>query len=164
MSLCNLNEAIFIFQSEMAVTWIVCQSGQHSVSFTRIFFPFHTSLYFITKILFSSVRFGHSVVSDSLRPHEPQHARLPCPSLSLRVRSDSCPLSQWCYLTILFFATLFSLSLFFFSLPPSSLFALNLSQHQGLFQWVSSLYQVAKVLELQLQHQSFQWIFRTDLL
>ena len=44
--------------------------------------------------------------------------------------------------------------------PP----ALNLSQHQGLFQWVSSLYQVAKVLEFQLQHQSFQWTPRTDLL
>ena len=40
----------------------------------------------------------------------------------------------------------------------------NLSQHQGLFKWVSSSHQVAKVLELQLQHQSFQWIFRTDLL
>ena len=44
---------------------------------------------------------------------------------------------------------------------PSPL-APNLSQHQGLFQWVSSSHQVAKVLELQLQHQSFQWIFRTD--
>ena len=43
--------------------------------------------------------------------------------------------------------------------PPSPP-ALSLSQHQGLFQWVSSLHQVAKVLELQLQHQSFQWIFR----
>ena len=42
--------------------------------------------------------------------------------------------------------------------PP----AFNLSQHQGLFQWVSSLDQMAKVLELQLQHQSFQWIFRID--
>ena len=40
----------------------------------------------------------------------------------------------------------------------------NLSQHQGLFQWVSSSHQVARVLEIQLQHQSFQWIFRTDLL
>ena len=40
----------------------------------------------------------------------------------------------------------------------------NLSQHQGLFKWVSSLHQVAKVLEFQLQHQSFQWIFRTDFL
>ena len=46
--------------------------------------------------------------------------------------------------------------------PPSS--ALNLSQNQGLFRWVSSSHQVAKVLELQLQHQSFQWIFRTDFL
>ena len=44
--------------------------------------------------------------------------------------------------------------------PP----AFNLSQNQGLFQWVSSSHQVAKVLEFQLQHQSFQWIFRTDFL
>ena len=44
--------------------------------------------------------------------------------------------------------------------PP----ALNLSQNQGLVQWVSSLHQVAKVLEFQLQHQSFQWTPRTDLL
>ena len=43
-------------------------------------------------------------------------------------------------------------------LLPSSPPALNLSQCQGLFQWVSCLHQVAKVLELQLQHQSFQWI------
>ena len=43
--------------------------------------------------------------------------------------------------------------------------ALNLSQHQGLFKWVSSSHQVAKVLEFQLQqHQSLQWIFRTDFL
>ena len=42
--------------------------------------------------------------------------------------------------------------------------ALNLSQHQGLLKWVSLLHQVAKVLEFQLQHQSFQWIFRTDFL
>ena len=44
--------------------------------------------------------------------------------------------------------------------PP----AFNLSQHQGLFQWVSSSHQVAKVLEFQLQHQSFQWILRIDFL
>ena len=44
--------------------------------------------------------------------------------------------------------------------PP----ALNLSQHQGLFQWVSPSHQVAKVLEFQLQHQSFKWTPRTDLL
>ena len=50
--------------------------------------------------------------------------------------------------------------------PPLSLAppAFNLSQQQGLFQWVSSLYHVAKVLGLCLQHQSFQWTFRTDFL
>ena len=52
----------------------------------------------------------------------------------------------------------------FHSLSSLSPPAFNLSQHQGLFQWVSSSHQVAKVLELQLQHQSFQWIPRTDLL
>ena len=49
-------------------------------------------------------------------------------------------------------------------LSSPSLPASNISQHQGLFQWVNSLHQVAKVLEFQLYHQSFQWIFRTDLL
>ena len=44
--------------------------------------------------------------------------------------------------------------------PP----AFDLSQHQGFFKWVSSSHQVAKVLEFQLQHQSFQWLFRTDFL
>ena len=44
--------------------------------------------------------------------------------------------------------------------PPT----LNLSQQQGLFKWVSTLHHVAKVLEFQLQHQSFQWTPRTDLL
>ena len=50
--------------------------------------------------------------------------------------------------------------------PLSSPFppVFNLSQDQGLFKWVSSSHQVAKVLEFQLQHQSFQWIFRTDFL
>ena len=50
------------------------------------------------------------------------------------------------------------------SLSSPSPAAFNLSQHQGLFQWLSSSHQVAKVLELQLQQQSFQWIFRTDFL
>ena len=47
--------------------------------------------------------------------------------------------------------------------PPSPS-AFNLSQHQGLSQWVSPLHQVAKVLEVQLQYQSFQWLFRLDFL
>ena len=52
----------------------------------------------------------------------------------------------------------------FHPLLSPSLPALYLSQHQGLFQWVSSSHQVAKALEFQLQHHSFQWIPRTDLL
>ena len=74
-----------------------------------------------------------------------------CPSLSPGVCSNSYPLSQWCHPTISSFAIPF---------PP----AFNLSQHQDLFQWVTCSHQVAKVLEFQLQHQSFQWIFRTDFL
>ena len=46
---------------------------------------------------FSSVQFSCSVMSDSLRPHESQHARLTCPSPTPRVHSNSCPSSQWCH-------------------------------------------------------------------
>ena len=98
-----------------------------------------------------SVQFSCSVVSDSLQPHEPQHIRPSCPSPTPRVHPNPCPLSWWCHPTILSSDVPFS---------P----AFNLSQHQGLFKWVSSSHQVAKVLELQLQHQSFQWTHRTDLL
>ena len=84
---------------------------------------------------------SHSVMSDSLRPYGLQPARLPCPSLSPGACSNSCSLSWWCHPTI-------SSSV----IPFSS--ALNLSQYQGLFQWVGSSHQVVKVLQLQLQHQS----------
>ena len=47
--------------------------------------------------ILSSFQFSHSVVSGSLRPHESQHARLPCPSLTAGVHSDSCPSSQCCH-------------------------------------------------------------------
>ena len=175
------------------------------------------------------------VVSDSLRPHGLQHSRLPCPSLSLEVCSNSCPLSQlfasggqtigasasalvlpmstqgWFPLGLtglISLQTQFS-SVQFSSVAQSCLTlcdpmdcntpgfpvlhqllelaqihvyqisdaiqpshplsspsppAFNLSQHQGLFQWVSSSHQVAKVLGFQLQHKYFQWIFRTDFL
>ena len=99
----------------------------------------------------SSVQFSCSVVSDSLRPHEPKHTVKPpvhhqllestqthvhCVSNAIQ---PSHPLSS----------------------PSASAF--SLSQHQGLFQWVSSSNQGAKVLKLQL-HQSFQWTFGVDFL
>ena len=78
-----------------------------------------------------------------------QHARPPCASPTPRVYPNSCPLVGD---AIQPSHPLSSPS------PP----ALNLSQYQGLFKWVSSSHQVAKVLEFQLQHQSFQWTPRTD--
>ena len=50
--------------------------------------------------MFNSVQFSHSVMSDSLRPHELQHTRLPCPSTTPRVHPNLCPLCQWCHPTI----------------------------------------------------------------
>ena len=70
-----------------------------------------------TKVrLVSSVQFSRSVVSDSLRPHESQHARPPCPSPTPRVHSNSCPSSQWCHPAI-------SSSVVAFSSCPQSLLA-----------------------------------------
>ena len=86
-------------------------------------------------------------MSDCLRPHGLQHARPPCPSPLPEFTQTHV---HWVGDTIQPFHSLSSPS------PP----AFNLSQHQGFFTWVTS-YQVAKVLEFQLQHQSFQWIFRT---
>ena len=96
--------------------------------------------------------FSHSVMSDSLRPHGLQLpcTRLPCPSLSPWVCSNACPLSQWSRPTT-------SSSVVPFSYSPSF-------QHQDLFQWIGSSHQEAKVLEPQLRHQSFQWIFKANFL
>ena len=77
----------------------------------------------------SSGQFSHSVVSSSLWPHGLPHDRPPCPSPTPRVYSNSCPLNRWCHPTI-------SSSV----VPFSS--CLQSSQHQGLFQGVSSLHQV----------------------
>ena len=90
-------------------------------------------------------------MSDSLRLQGLQHARPPCPSPTPRAHSTHV---HHVGAAIQPFHPLLSPS------PPT----FNLSQHQGLFKWVSSLHQVAKVLEFQLQHQSFQWTPRTDLL
>ena len=93
----------------------------------------------------------HSVVFYSLQPHGLQHDRLPfhhqLPELA---QTHVCWLSD--------------------AIPPShplsspSPPAFNHSEHQNLFKWVSSSHRVAKVLEFQLQQQSFQWIFRVDFL
>ena len=55
----------------------------------------------LLQMAFSSVQFSHSVVSDSLWPHELQLVRPLCPSPTPRIYPNSCPLSQWCHPTIL---------------------------------------------------------------
>ena len=54
-----------------------------------------------TRIYFIHIQFSHSVMSDSLRPHELQHARPPCPSPTPGAYPNSCPLNRWCHPTIL---------------------------------------------------------------
>ena len=134
-------------------------------NYPRIFFLFHVNLstpfprnwlywleifvsLFISPQSSLSLQFSHLVMSNSLWPHGLQHARLPCQSPAPRTCSNSCPLSRWCHPII--------------SSSVIPFFSFNLPQHQSLFQWISFPHQVTKVLEFQLQHQSFQWIFRTD--
>ena len=84
--------------------------------------------FFSNEMYFSSVQFSHSVVSDSLRPHELQHTRLPCPLPTLGVHSDSRPSSQWCHPAI-------SSSVVPFSSYPQSLPASETFPMSQLFSW-----------------------------
>ena len=94
-------------------------------------FPFIcVAFWSLLSLCISSVQ-SLSCVPDSLRPHESQHARPPCPSPTPGVHSDSRPSSQWCHPAI-------SSSVFPFSSCP------NPSQHQSLFQWINSSHEVPK--------------------
>ena len=99
----------------------------------------------------NSVQFSHPVLSNTLQPRESQHARPPCPSPTPRVYSNSCPSSPWCHPTISSSVVPFSSCLQ--SFPGSRSFQTSQFFASG-----------PKVLEFQLQHQSFQWTPRTDLL
>ena len=81
-----------------------------------------------TDTKYASVQFSHSVMSDSLRPHGPQHTRPPHPSLTPGVYSNSCPLSRWCHPTIS--SSVISFSSCLQSLPASGSF-----QMSQLFAW-----------------------------
>ena len=83
--------------------------------------------YGISQGTLPSVQFSDSVTSNSLQPHRPQHARIPCPSPTPEVCSNSCPLSRWCHPTISFSVVPFSSCLQSFpasgSFPMSQFFA-----------------------------------------
>ena len=111
------------------------QSFQHQPLFKSVF-------------TFSSVQLSHSVVSNSLRIHGLQYTRYPCPSPTPRVYSNSCSLNQWYHST---------------SVVP---FCSHLQSFpaSGFFQMSQFFASGGQVLEFQLQHQSFQWIFKADFL
>ena len=98
----------------------------------------------------ASVQFSHSVMSNSLQPHGQQHTQPPCPSPTRGVYSNSS------IDMVMLFKHLI--------LCRPLLHHLQSFPISGSFQWVNSSHEVAKVLEFQLQHQSFQWIVRTDFL
>ena len=114
---------------------------KHQFFGAAFFIVQHSHPYMTTGKTFSS---AHSVVSDSLWPHGLQHSRFPSPSPTPEACSNSRPSSRWC-------------------IQPSHPLS-SPSPAFNLFQQISSLHQVAKVLDLQLQYQSFQCIFRVDFL
>ena len=116
-------------------------------------FQCRKSYIFLNKVVtqrFISVQFSRLVMSDSLRPHEPQHSWPPCPSPTPRVHPNPCPLSQWCHPTIL--SSVIPFSSCPQSFPPSGSF-----QMSQLFTWggqsigVSAL---ASVLQMNTQDWS----------
>ena len=107
---------------------------------------FHITNTWVLLSQFSSVT---QSLSCSLQPQGLQHARVPCPSPTPGIYSNSCPLSRWYHSTISPSVIPFSCLQ---SLPASGSFLMSCSSHQ-----------VARVLQLQIQHQSFQCIFRADL-
>ena len=126
--------------------FLVLKSCYIYVGFSIMRVLHRTSLYYFFQ--FSSVAQSCPTLSDPMdcsTPGLPVHHQLPKPTQThVHQVSDTIQPSP--------------------SLSSPSPPALNLSQHQGLFQWLDSLQQVAKILEFQLQHQSFQCIFRTDFL
>ena len=139
--------------------WLTVQTSKHysdcitsPVHMTHICLlesPSWVSATYISQVL-RLVQFNHSVLSNSLWPHGLQHTRLPCPSPTPRACSNSPTSNQWCHPTISSSVVPFSSCIQ--SFPASWSFP------------VSCLHTLAKVLELQLQHQSLQWKFRTDFL
>ena len=130
----------------ISVLWPVC-----SVSSVSLFnLNSRWFLFFFLSVM-HSVQFSCSVMSDSVTPWTAAH------QASLSVTNSQSLLKLYVHQVGDAIQPAHP-----FSSPSSPAF--NLSQHQGLFQWVSSSHQVAKVLEFQLQHQSFQWIFRTNFL
>ena len=145
ISLCFLNLTV-------SLSWL----GKFSAiiasnMFSASFFTTVIILWLVDYLNRVSLQFSPSVVSDSLQPHELQHARTPCPSPTPEVHPNSCPLCQWCHPAIS------SSVIPFFSgpqsFPASGSFPMSQLSASG-----------GQSIGFQLQHESFQWTPRTDLL
>ena len=140
-------ENLWLIDSNILLIWKINMFTQHLFPVDSWLSPnFKASL---TENIFSSVEYSLSVMSDC-NPMD-------CSTLGFLVHHQLPEFTQ---------THLHRVS---DAIQPSHLLsspspAFNHSHHHSLFKWFSSLHQVAKVLEFQLQHQSFQWIFRTDLL
>ena len=110
------------YQKERA--WKVCTTTPPTTPHTLLTLSMHLFCSIVPKLLL--LLFSHSVMSDLLWPHGLQHSRLPCPTPSPGVCSNSCPLSRWCHPTISPSVVLFSSCLQYFlaseSFPMSRLF------------------------------------------
>ena len=140
---------LIYLRHSLGVLYLMAISSYNSNIFSNYSVPstLRSSLY----VLCQSVQFSHSVIYHSLLP-------MNCSTPGIPVHHQLLALTQahiyWVGDAIQPSHPLSSPS------PP----AFNLSQHHGLLWWVSFLHQVAKILEFQIQHQCFQWIFRTDFL
>ena len=129
---------VFSNESALPIRWPKCWNFSFNISLSNeysglISFRIYMDIYMdkrtqIKLPYLSSVQFSHSVVSDSLRPHESQHVRPPCSSPSPRVHSDSHPSSPWCHPAI-------SSSVIPFSSCPQSLPASGFFPIRQLFSW-----------------------------
>ena len=93
---CGVKKLSALSSDISCLMWVKLFHHRKETPFLMISLPQTISL----QIQFSSVQFRHSVVSNSLRPHESQHTRPPCPSPTPGVYSNPCPSSRWCHLTI----------------------------------------------------------------
>ena len=143
------NHTVYVFNKKQLLFWVGMIVDEENVNFPNTFDAFKLWCWrrFESPLDSKEIKpvnpkirsdqISRSVVSDSLRPHESQHATPPCPSPTPGVHPDSRPSSQWCHPAI-------SSSVVPFSscpqIPPSI----------SLFQWVNSSHEVAKVLKFQL--------------
>ena len=117
------------------------------------YFPCSKIIHCVSVSMISSVQFSYSVVSDSLRPHESQHARPPCPSPTPRIYSNSCPSSRWCHPAI-------SSSVVPFSSCLQSLLASGSFPMSQLFTWGGQSIGVSAPASVLPMNTQDWWVFK----